>query len=55
MVTGTVSLNVVAHPREDRMRAGADDEEEVAGRAAVHPGVAFALQTNPLPVARCRP
>src|SRR5271166_3858552 len=45
-------MNVVARAREDRVRAGADNEKQVAGRAAVHTGVAFRLQANPLAVAR---
>ena len=51
-VTGTVRWMSSPGAGEDRMRAGAHDEEEVAGRAAIHAGVAFALQADALAVAR---
>jgi len=40
-------MNVVARAREDRMRAGADNEKQVAG-APPSPRVTFTLQANPL-------
>src|ERR1035437_4146562 len=45
-------MDVVARAGKNPARAGADDEVEIAGSAAVHTGVALALQANPLPVAR---
>ena len=47
-------LNVVAHAREDRVRAGAHDEKQVSGRATVDAGVTLALQADALAVARAR-
>src|SRR5271157_1238533 len=47
-------MDVVAHASENGVRAGADDEVEIAGSAAVRPGVTLALQTDALPVARPR-
>ena len=45
-------MNVIARTREDRMCSGAHDEKEIPRRATVHSGIAFALQTNPLSIAR---
>src|SRR5581483_785189 len=47
-------LNIVAHARKHRMRAGAHNQEQVSGRSAVHARVALALQPDSLPIARSR-
>ena len=51
---GDGDLNVVAHARKDRIRACADDEEEIACGTAVDAGIALALQADALAVTRAR-
>src|SRR5579872_407215 len=45
-------VNIVARPGKHRMRASAHDDKQVPGRSPIRTGVAFALQTNALSVAR---
>src|SRR5580693_9289393 len=45
-------MNIVALPMKDRVISGANDHVEVAGRASMGSGVAFAGNANALAIAR---